>query len=44
MNKTNEIDDRALSLKRTFNVVHPTAEYCKQQKDMGFEKGWGISI
>ena len=25
----------------TFNVVHPTEEYCQQQKDMGFEKGWG---
>jgi len=25
----------------TFNVVHPTEEYCQQQKDMGFERGWG---
>lgn len=25
----------------TFNVVHPTAEYCKQQEEMGFYNGWG---
>lgn len=25
----------------TFNVVHETAEYCKQQKEMGFYNGWG---
>ena len=25
----------------TFNVVHPTEEYCKQQFDMGFMNGWG---
>lgn len=25
----------------TFNVVHPTEEYCKQQSDMGFMNGWG---
>ncbi|MEL6673257.1 MAG: SRPBCC domain-containing protein [Bacteroidota bacterium] len=25
----------------TFNVVHATAEYAQQQKDMGFDKGWG---
>ncbi len=25
----------------TFNVVHPTEEYCKQQLDMGFLNGWG---
>lgn len=25
----------------TFNVVHPTAEYCKQQEEMGFMNGWG---
>ena len=24
-----------------FNVVHPTAEYCKQQEEMGFYNGWG---
>ncbi len=25
----------------TFNVVHPTEEYCKQQEEMGFMNGWG---
>jgi len=25
----------------TFNVVHPTEEYCKQQEKMGFYNGWG---
>ena len=25
----------------TFNCVHPTEEYCKQQEKMGFYNGWG---
>ena len=25
----------------TFNVVHPTEEYCKQQEKMGIINGWG---
>ncbi|MEQ9404847.1 MAG: SRPBCC domain-containing protein [Cyclobacteriaceae bacterium] len=25
----------------TFNVVHPTEAYCKQQEEMGFMNGWG---
>lgn len=25
----------------TFNVVHATEEYCKQQEQMGFYNGWG---
>lgn len=25
----------------SFNVVHPTEEYCKQQEQMGFYNGWG---
>lgn len=25
----------------TFNVIHPTEEYCKQQEKMGFYNGWG---
>lgn len=25
----------------TFNVVHPTEEYCKKQEEMGFMNGWG---
>ncbi len=25
----------------TFNVVHATEEYCKQQEKMGFYNGWG---
>ncbi|MEM6633617.1 MAG: SRPBCC domain-containing protein [Bacteroidota bacterium] len=25
----------------TFNVIHPTEAYCKQQEEMGFYKGWG---
>ena len=24
----------------TFNVVHPTVEYCRQQEEMGFYNGW----
>ena len=27
--------------KFTFNVVHATEEYCKQQEQMGFYNGWG---
>ncbi|MBO3697751.1 SRPBCC domain-containing protein [Roseivirga sp. E12] len=27
--------------KFTFNVVHPTVEYCQQQEKMGFMNGWG---
>lgn len=30
--------------KMTFAVIHPTAEYRKQQEDMGFEKGWGSTF
>ena len=25
----------------TFNCIHPTEEYKKQQEEMGFYKGWG---
>ena len=25
----------------TFNIVHPTEEYCKQQEKMGIMNGWG---
>ena len=25
----------------TFHVIHETEEYCKQQEEMGFYKGWG---
>lgn len=25
----------------TFNVIHETPEYCKQQEEMGFYNGWG---
>ena len=25
----------------SFNAVHPTAEYCKEQKERGFYDGWG---
>ena len=28
----------------TFNVVHPTEEYCKQQEKMGFYNGWGSTF
>lgn len=28
----------------TFNVVHPTEEYAKQQEAMGFRKGWGSAF
>lgn len=30
--------------KFTFNVVHPTEEYCKQQEQMGFYNGWGSTF
>jgi uncharacterized protein YndB with AHSA1/START domain len=28
----------------TFNVVHPTEEYCKQQEQMGFYNGWASTF
>ncbi len=28
----------------TFNVVHPTEDYCKQQEEMGFYNGWGSAF
>ena len=28
----------------TFNVVHPTPEYCLQQEKMGFYNGWGSAF
>ncbi|MEW7291668.1 SRPBCC domain-containing protein [Aquimarina sp. 2304DJ70-9] len=28
----------------TFNVIHPTEEYCKQQEQMGFYNGWGSTF
>lgn len=28
----------------TFKVVHETAEYCKQQEEMGFYNGWGSTF
>ena len=28
----------------TFNVVHPTEEYCKQQEKMGAYEGWGSTF
>jgi uncharacterized protein YndB with AHSA1/START domain len=28
----------------TFNVVHPTEAYCKQQEQMGFYNGWGSTF
>ncbi len=28
----------------TFNVVHPSEEYCKQQEAMGFYNGWGSTF
>ncbi|NMH88683.1 SRPBCC domain-containing protein [Flavivirga algicola] len=30
--------------KFTFNVVHATPEYCKQQEEMGFYNGWGSAF
>ncbi|WP_323756136.1 SRPBCC family protein [Roseivirga sp.] len=30
--------------KFTFNVIHATAEYCKQQEEMGFYNGWGSAL
>lgn len=28
----------------TFNVIHPTEAYCKQQEEMGFYNGWGSAF
>ena len=28
----------------TFNVVHPTEDYCRQQEEMGFYNGWGSTF
>lgn len=28
----------------TFNVIHPTEEYCKQQEAMGFYNGWASTF
>lgn len=28
----------------TFNVIHPTKEYCNQQEKMGFYNGWGSTF
>jgi uncharacterized protein YndB with AHSA1/START domain len=28
----------------TFNVIHPTEEYCRQQEKMGFYNGWGSTF
>jgi uncharacterized protein YndB with AHSA1/START domain len=28
----------------TFNCIHPTEEYCKQQEKMGFYNGWGSAF
>ncbi len=28
----------------TFKCIHPTAEYCKQQEQMGFYNGWGSAF
>ena len=28
----------------TFNVIHPTEEYCKAQEKMGFYNGWGSTF
>lgn len=30
--------------KFTFNVVHPTEEYCRQQEKMGIYNGWGSAF
>ena len=30
--------------KFTCQVIHPTAEYCKQQQQMGFYNGWGSAL
>ncbi|WP_299112860.1 SRPBCC domain-containing protein [uncultured Winogradskyella sp.] len=30
--------------KFTFNVIHDTPEYCKQQEEMGFYNGWGSAF
>ncbi|MCE7995472.1 MAG: activator of HSP90 ATPase [Roseivirga sp.] len=38
---SNLFEDEGAGTKITFDVIHPTAEYAQQQKDMGFEKGWG---
>jgi len=34
-------EDNGNTTNFTFNVVHPTEEYCKQQEQMGILNGWG---
>jgi uncharacterized protein YndB with AHSA1/START domain len=34
-------EDKGEQTKFTFNVLHVTEEYCKQQEEMGFFNGWG---
>jgi uncharacterized protein YndB with AHSA1/START domain len=34
-------EDKGNKTNFTFNVIHPTEEYCKQQEEMGFYNGWG---
>ena len=34
-------EEKGDETKFTFNVVHATEEYCKQQEQMGFYNGWG---
>lgn len=36
-----EDDDKT---KFTFNVIHPSEEYCKQQEKMGFYNGWASTF
>ncbi len=34
-------EDKGDKTNFTFNVIHPTEEYCEQQKKMGIYNGWG---
>ena len=42
MHMTFEADGEQTHFK--FSVVHATAEYCKQQEEMGFYNGWGSAM
>ena len=37
-------EDKGAKTDFTFNVIHPTEDYCKQQERMGFYNGWGSTF
>ncbi|WP_124981308.1 SRPBCC family protein [Nonlabens xiamenensis] len=37
-------EDLGKQTKFSFSVIHATADYCQQQKEMGFYNGWGSAF